>query len=199
MRGAQRQVDDVLRQHGRVEHRPDRRDQVMRAGRAGRLVVDPVAADVALGIARQSRLVGIPYAAVPAGPSSARRLQRRMLQAVEQVVAAACPGRRRRRTRHRTSAGRSIDSGSLQEVVLAERRPCRFPARSSRANASASDSAPLAAVPTSATVSPGLDLQRDPLEQPCAAVVGQRQVDRAERLAERADMLGRRAPGSSGR
>ena len=37
----------------------------------------------------------------------------------------------------------------------------------------------------------GLDLQRDPFEQPCAAIVGYRQIDRRQRVGHRSDMVDR--------
>ena len=103
---AQRKIENVLRQLHGIEHRQDRREEIVRAGRTGGLIVDPVAVDVEIRIAGHPRFVDLPFALGGAAALVGGFLQRRMLEAVEQVVAQACRRRNRRRTRHRKCRGR---------------------------------------------------------------------------------------------
>ncbi len=170
-RCAQAEIQYVARQHHGVEHVADDTEQVVRAGGAGRGIVDPVAVQVIVRIAGLARFVDFPVAmrcllAFIGVPLSAARASGRRAG-----CRAGFPAKGMHRTRHRTCRRPVTASGSSSRSVAAERDPCRFPARSGVRSASASASPPPVAVPTIATVSPRLDLHGHAFEQRRAAVV----------------------------
>ena len=59
-RRAQAKIQNVARQNNRVERPAHGFKEVVRAGSAGGSIVDPVAVDIEIGIARPTRLVDVP-------------------------------------------------------------------------------------------------------------------------------------------
>ena len=86
-RGAQRHIEDVLRNQYGVEHGSHDCEKIVRAGNARRNVIDPVAVEVELGIAGTARLIDVPFVLRSALAFIFDLGQWRVLEAVKEVVA----------------------------------------------------------------------------------------------------------------
>ncbi len=181
---AQPEIENVLRQEKAVQHRSYRLEQILGARCARGRIVDPVAARcrrMDFRLLRSATCQLRCWARRPVG----RFAQRRVLEAVEQVVAQRSLEHRavRRGVAHAPADG-GFRHG--QEVMRAEAELAAVgpdqPRKGFRQRLRATGGGP-----HDRHRLPALDLQRHALEERRAAIVGDGEIDDRQRIGERTD------------